>query len=157
MRLPAPEVRHNPPGDALVNLATWWWVDRSQWHPVSQRTSAGPVWAQVTVTPVRSVWDAGDGTPVLSCDGGGTPYDNHKPPESQSTECSHTYTTSSARQPRSGPDPNDRYFTVTATVYWSVSWVGPGGARGTLPLMTRTTRFALPVDERQTVVTAGSG
>ena len=157
MQLPAPDVRRNPSGDALVNLATWWWVDRSQWHPLTQRTAAGPVWAEVTATPVRSVWDAGDGTPALSCAGAGTPYDTSRSPDAQSTDCSHTYTTSSAGQPQTGPKPNDRFFTVTVTVYWQVSWVGAGGTGGTLPVMTRTSQFPLRVDERQTVVTAGSG
>lgn len=157
LALPAPAVRHNPAGDALVNLATWWWVDPGQWHPLTQRTAAGPVWAQVSVRPVRSVWDPGDGTPALSCPGGGTPYDTSRPAGAQSTDCSHTYTTSSAGQPQTGPDPNDRYFTVTVTVYWQVSYVGSGGAGGTLPAMTRTSRFPLRVVERQTVVTGGSG
>ena len=157
MQLPAPGVRHNPPGDALVNLATWLWLEPSQWHPLRQRTAAGPVWAEVTATPIRSVWNPGDGTPALSCNGGGTPYDTSKAPEQQSTDCSHTYTTSSAGQPQAGPDANDRFFTVTVTVYWRVSWTGPGGSGGTLPVMTRMSRFPLRVDERQALVTGGSG
>ncbi len=155
--LPAPEVRRNPAGDALVNLATWWWLDPAQWRPLKQRTAVGPVWAEVTAKPVRSVWDAGDGTPPLSCAGGGTPYDASRSPDAQSTGCSHTYTESSAGQPQTGPGANDRFFTVTVTVYWQVSFVGAGGAGGALPVMTRTTRFPLRVVERQTVVTGGSG
>lgn len=157
MQLPAPEVRRNPAGDALVNLATWWWIHPAQWRPMTQRTAVGPVWAEVTARPVRSVWDAGDGTPPLSCAGGGTPYDASRSPDAQSTNCSHTYTESSGGQPQTGPDPNDRFFTVTVTVYWQVSFVGAGGAGGALPVMTRTTRFPLRVVERQTVVTRGSG
>ena len=155
--LPTPAVRHNPSGDALVNLATWWWVDPRQWRPLTQRTAAGPVWARVTARPVKSVWDAGDGTTPLTCRGAGTPYDTSKPASSQSTDCSHTYTESSAKQPQTGADPNDRFFTVTVTVYWQVTFVGTGGAGGALPVMTRTSQFPLRVDERQTVVTGGSG
>jgi len=155
--LPSPGVRHSPRGDALVNLATWWWIDPRQWRPLSQRTAIGPVWARVTARPVKSVWDAGDGTPALTCRGGGTPYDTSRPASAQSTECAHTYLTSSAGQPQSGPDPNDRFFTVTVTVYWQVRFVGAGGSRGALPVMTRTTRFPLRVDEREAVVTGGSG
>jgi hypothetical protein len=155
--LPTPAVRHNPSGDALVNLATWWWVDPRQWRPLTQRTAAGPVWARVTARPVRSVWDAGDGSAPLTCGGGGTPYDASEQASAQSTACSHTYGESIAGQPQTGPDPNDRFFTVTVTVYWQVRFVGSGGAGGALPVMTRTSRFPLRVDERQTVVTGGSG
>ena len=155
--LPQPGAEHNPSGDALVNLSTWWWIDPQQWHRLTQRTAVGPVWARVTARPVRSVWDAGDGTAPLSCRGGGTPYNTNEEADAQATDCSHTYTESSAGQPQSGPDPNDRFFTVTVTVYWQVTFVGAGGARGALPVMTRTTRFPLRVDERQTVVTGGSG
>ena len=155
--LPSPGVRHNPRGDALVNFATWWWIDPREWRPLSQRTSAGPVWVRVTARPVKSVWDAGDGTSPLTCRGGGTPYEASKPAAAQSTGCSHTYEASSAGQPQSGSDPNDRFYTVTVTVYWQVSFVGAGGARGALPVMTRTARFPLRVVEREAVVTGGSG
>jgi hypothetical protein len=150
-------VSRNPSGDAVVNLATWWWVDPRQWRALTQRTAVGPVWARVSARPVKSVWDAGDGTAPLTCRGGGTPYDTRRSSNAQSTDCSHVYTRSSAGQPQTGPDPNDRFFTVTVTVYWQVSFVGAGGARGALPVMTRTTRFPLRVVERQTVVTGGSG
>ena len=155
--LPTPAVRHNPSGDALVNLKTWWWIDSRQWHVLRQRTAVGPVWAQVTARPMKSVWDADDGSAPLTCRGGGTPYDTSKPADGQSTDCSHTYDMSSANEPQTGPDPNDRFFTVTVTVYWQVRFVGAGGAGGALPTMTRTTTFPLRVEERQTVVTGGSG
>ena len=155
--LPDPAIRHNPSGDALVNLSTWWWVDPQQWRPLSQRTSIGPVWARVTARPVKSVWDAGDGTAPLTCRGGGTPYDSKRSADSQASDCSHVYKHSSANQPQAGSDPNDRFFTVTVTVYWRVRFVGAAGAAGALPVMTRTSRFPLRVDERQTVVTGGSG
>jgi hypothetical protein len=155
--LPLPVARHNPSGDALVNLATWWWIDPQQWKALTQRTAAGPVWARVRATPVRTVWDPGDGSDAVSCRGAGTPYDTGKSAGSQSTDCSSTYRRSSAGQPQTGAEPNDRFFTVTVTVYWRVSWIGAGGAQGVLPQMARTTRFPLRVAERQTVVTGGSG
>ena len=62
------------------------------------------VWAQVVATPVSTTWDAGDGTPPLVCAGPGTPYDTSRPESSQSTDCSHTYRSSSADQPQTGPD-----------------------------------------------------
>jgi hypothetical protein len=155
--LPTPQARHSPSGTGLVGLATWWWVDGSGWRPLRQRTQAGPVWAQVVATPVSTTWDAGDGTPPLMCAGPGTPYDTSRPESSQSTDCSHTYRSSSADQPRTGPDSNDRFFTVTVTTTWQVRWTGSGGSAGTLPALTTTSRFPLAVAQRQTVVTSGSG
>jgi hypothetical protein len=46
---------------------------------------------------------------------------------------------------------------VTVTTTWSVSWVGSGGAAGTLPVISRSRTFPLRVAERQAVVTGGSG
>jgi hypothetical protein len=155
--LPAPGAQHNPSSDALVGLATWWWVDPLQWRPLQQRTQAGPVWAQVTARPVRSVWDAGDGSDPVVCAGPGQPYDRQRPAREQSSDCTYTYLRSSASQPQRGPDPNDRFFTVTVTVYWQVSWVGSGGTGGALPEIARSSSFPLRVVERQTVVTDGSG
>ena len=49
----------------IPDLATWWWVDPAAWQPLRQRTQAGPVWAEVTATPVSTTWDAGDGSAVV--------------------------------------------------------------------------------------------
>lgn len=155
--LPKPQVRRNPAGPALVNLPTWWWVDQAQWSPLRQRTAAGPVWAEVTATPVSTSWDPGDGSAPVVCNGPGTPYDTTRSAESQSTDCSYTYRRSSADQPQTGPSVNDRYFTVTVTTTWQVSWVGFGGTGGTLPVLTTSSSFPLAVTQRETVVTGGSG
>ena len=37
-------------------------------------------------------------------------------------DCSHTYRRSSAEQSQTGPSVNDRFFTVTVTTAWRVSW-----------------------------------
>jgi hypothetical protein len=155
--LPAPLVRHNPTGRALVGLSTWWWVDAAQWRVLRQRTQAGPAWAEVTASPVATTWDAGDGTVPLVCDGPGTPYDTTMPEAQQHTSCWHTYRRTSADQPQTGPSVNDRYFTVTVTTTWQVTWRGSSGTGGTLPALTSTSRFPLAVEQRQTVVTGGSG
>jgi hypothetical protein len=156
LQLPAPSVGESPRGQALVGLPEWFWVTRSQWAPLRQRTAARGVWAAVTARPVSTVWQPGDGAPALVCAGPGTAYRPGVPASGQSTDCSHTYVTSSAGQPQAGGNPNDRSFTVTVTTRWSVSWVGSGGIRGRLPTMTRSTSFRLPVAQRQTVVTGGS-
>ena len=155
LSLPAPVAGHNP-AVALVNLATWWWVAPASWRTLSQQTTAGPVWAKVTATPVASSWDPGDGSPPVSCAGAGVAYDPTVPLDAQSSRCTYTYVHSSAGQPQAGPDPNDRFFPVTVTVTWRVDWQGSGGTAGVLPALTTTSTFPLPVAERQTLVTRGS-
>jgi hypothetical protein len=155
--LPLPKVGLDPRGQALVGLAEWFWIPRAQWRPLKQRTSAGGVWARVTARPVSTSWDPGDGSPPVKCQGPGTPYDASLPASAQSTDCSYAYTTSSVGRPQTGSNPNDRFFTVTVTTTWAVGWVGAGGTAGTLPAMTRTRSFRLPVEQRETVVTGGSG
>lgn len=157
LQLPSPQVGHSPAGQALVGLPTWFWVDSALWQPLRQRTSAGPVWAEVTATPVSTSWDPGDGSSPFTCGGPGRAYDRSRSESEQSTDCSYTYGRSSADQPQTGSDDNDRFFTVTVTTTWQVSWSGPAGSGGTLPVLTRSSSFPLPVAQRQTVVTGGSG
>ena len=157
LALPVPSVGLNPRGRALVNLPEWFWIPRSQWRTLTQRTSAGPVWAEVAARPVSTSWDPGDGSAAVTCAGPGTPYDSSQPASDQSTDCSYTYRRSSADQPQTGPNANDRFFTVTVTTTWAVTWVGSAGTGGTLPVMTRSTSFELPVAQRESVVTGGSG
>jgi hypothetical protein len=157
LHLPTPVVGRNPTTQALVNLPEWFWIPRNQWHPLTQRTAAGGVWAVVTARPVSTSWNPGNGSQPVTCWGPGTPYDTSVPVSDQTTTCSYTYPRSSADQPQTGPNPNDRFFTVTVTTKWSVSWVGAGGAGGALPVIARTTTFPLAVAQRETVVTSGSG
>lgn len=156
LALPAPQVAHSPSGQGLVGLPTWFWIDPSRWRVLRQRTSAGPVWAEVTATPQSTTWEPGDGSAVLICPGSGTAYDRAQPEASQTSTCSHTYTRSSADQPQQGSNGSDRAFSVRVTVTWQVSWRGSGGSGGVLPVLSRSSSFSLPVAQRQTVVTTGS-
>jgi hypothetical protein len=153
--LPAPVAGHNPTVP-LVHLAIWWWVAPESWRALSQQTTAGPVWATVTATPVASRWDPGDGSPPVSCAGPGVAYDPTLPLDSQASSCAFTYARSSAGQPQAGPNPNDRFFPVTVTVIWRVDWQGSAGTAGVLPALTTTSTFPLPVAQRQTLVTRES-
>lgn len=157
LQLPEPRVGQNPAGQALVSLPTWWWVEPSSWRVLRQRTAAGPVWAEVTATPVSSSWDPGDGGEPLLCSGPGVAYDRSRPENVQSTYCSYTYRRSTAEQPQTGPDVNDRFFTVTVSTRWQVTWRGAGDSGGTLPVLSRSSSFPVAVAQRQTVVTGGSG
>jgi hypothetical protein len=142
LRLPSPRVGMSPPGEQVVHVASWLWLDGDIWRPHSSSASAGGVTATVTATPTRTRWDMGNGEVVL-CDGPGTPYDPSRDDASQSTTCSYTYRNSSAGRPGNA-------YPVTVTVEWQLGWTvtgAPGG--GALPGLTTSTSTAVPVGEVQ--------
>lgn len=122
LALPSATVEMAPPAGAeqLVNLATWLWVDPQAWHSYSATAEAGPVSATATATPVKVVWDMGDGRSV-TCDGPGAPYDPAQP--DATTDCSYTWVQSSAGQLGGA-------YQVTATIYYEVTWEALGAAGG---------------------------
>jgi hypothetical protein len=134
--------------DGLVGLPEWYWIPKG-WAPVRTPVArAGPVWAQVTATPVRLSFDPGGGLGGTSCAGPGTPY-----VRGGHTACSYLYTQSSATQPGGS-------YQVVITVTWKVTWaggVGPGAtAGGTLPSSFIRSFLDLKVAESQALVT-GTG
>ncbi len=143
MVLPTPTVGLNPDGEPyqLVQFPIWWWV--SNWAPMTQRTELGPVWAEVTATPLKSRFDSGYGE-SRECGQPGIPWSQGLP-ESHPHSCQFTYRQASES------------FTAQITVTWRVTWVGSGGSGGTLPLMTMSTSQPMRVLERRTVVVDGRG
>ena len=148
LALAAPSIEMAPPAstDQLVNVSTWLWINPAAWQDLSATAAAGPVSATATATPVEVVWNMGDGNQV-TCAGPGTPYSPANP--NASTDCSYTWTQSSAAQP-------DGAYEVTATVYWHVAWTAtgaPGG--GSLgQIAGPAARVAVRVAESQAVNTA---
>jgi hypothetical protein len=114
--MPTPTIEMAPPAGApqLVNVAAWLWIDPGAWAALSATATTGPVTATATATPVRVVWDMGNGAQV-TCDGPGTPYSPAYP--TATTGCSYTWTQAGS-------------FSVTATVYWQVSWTATGAPGG---------------------------
>jgi hypothetical protein len=112
----APTIEMSPPAGSpqLVGVATWLWIDPGAWGTLTASASAGPVTTTATATPSKVVWNMGDGDTV-TCGGPGTPYSPSDP--NASTDCSYTW-------PQAGS------FTVTATVYWSVTWTATGAPGG---------------------------
>ena len=153
LQIPTPVVRTSPPSgqDAVVNLPTWLWVDDNFWAPVSQSASAGGVTSTATATPVKIVWDMGDGTRV-TCNGPGTPYvSGVSDPRAPSPTCGYTYSRSSAGRP-------DERFRVTATVTWTAGFTVAGGAGGgALPNLTASSATELRVAEFQALNTNSGG
>jgi hypothetical protein len=123
-------------------LAEWFWV--ANWSSRTGRAEAGAVWAEVTARPARLTINPGAGQPPVSCAGPGAAYDRTRPAATQHSDCFHTYTRSSAGLPGSA-------YRVTVTVSWGGTWQGSGGTGGTLPTLSRSTSFPLPVAEGQAV------
>ena len=103
-----------PPGSPqLVGVPTWLWL-AGPWQYRTASASAGPVTATATATPSKVVWDLGNGDSV-TCDGPGTPYNPDQP--NATTDCSYTWNEAGT-------------YTVSATVYWSVTWTATGAPGG---------------------------
>lgn len=112
----SPSIEMAPPDGSrqLVSVATWLWLNPGTWQTLRASATVGTVTSTATATPSKVVWDLGDGDSV-TCDGPGTPYSASDP--QATTDCSYTW-----------PGPGS--FTVTATVYWTVTWTAigvPGG------------------------------
>ncbi len=142
LQLPEPTVGVSPDGlnenPALVNLPTWWWVTNGD--PLTQRTSLGGVWAEVTAEATSSAWVTSDGERT-DCAGLGMAWAQGMR-ELEPGSCSHTYTHANADEE------------AQIEVVWQVSWVGSGGTGGTLDPITLTSTLAVPVYERHAIVTS---
>lgn len=140
--LPTPTIGTSPSGDQVVHVETWLWVDGAIWQPQQQSASAGAVTATVTATPSKVTWDLGNGD-VITCDGPGTSYDPSRPAEDQATDCSYTYTSTSAGQPVDA-------YQMTATIEWSVEWsVAGASGGGALPALFTSAPTSVRVAELQ--------
>ena len=142
--LPLPAVRTSPPAgaDQLVNLPTWMWVE--DWNPRRASASEGPLTVTVVASPRSVLWRMGDGSEVVC--GPGTPWNPALRDEQQSTDCSHTYTRSSANQP-------GLVYQAQATMTWDVDWTATNGESGGLGPATRSVDFTMRVAEGQAIVT----
>jgi hypothetical protein len=150
--LPEPEISMSPSPDIpqLVNLTTYLWLPAEQWQPATASASAGGVTSTVTATPMRVIWDMGQGESV-TCDGPGVPYQPGLPDDRQPSKCHFTYRRSSAGQP-------GQAYTVTATVEWETNWTvsgAPGG--GSLGTVSQSSSTSVQVAEIQTINTPISG
>ncbi|WP_414943832.1 hypothetical protein [Amycolatopsis sp. cmx-11-32] len=151
LRLPLPVPRHSPDvrlpdgrEATIVGENTWIWTERGVWKPAVERVQAGPVWAEVTATPVGMTFDSGSGG-SLTCSGPGTPYHRSYGLHTASPDCGFMYTRGSAGQP------NDQTSAEWA-IQWSVSWVGSDGSAsvgGDFPQMRSQARATFAVAEVQ--------
>ena len=134
----------------VVGAPTWVWTEPASFRPLSRRVDAGPVWALVTARPVALDFDAGDGSPAVSCAGPGTAFDRSRHGVHEaSPDCGFVYARSSLGRP------NDQ-VTATYAIRWQVSWVGAtaaGPADGVLPELVSRATSSYVVAEAQALRT----
>jgi hypothetical protein len=141
-----PGVRTSPEvGRLVVRVPTWLWLDGGWWHDYTATASAGRVTTTVTARPVGATWSLGDGGSI-TCRGPGVAWHAGLPEDA--TDCSHTYTTSSAGQPGGT-------FGLSATVHLEVTWTSNIGLGGALPAISRSSTVAVGIGEIQAVGTGG--
>lgn len=133
------------PGDlsTIVKFPTWLAV--ADWSPATAKAAVSGLTTTVMATPLRAVWDMGDGTQEV-CAGPGRRYDPSVPDDEQRSDCTHTYRTSSA-----GAGPDDAYEAAVTVVY-HVTWSATDGSGGDLGELPVTRRFPMRVGEVQALV-----
>jgi hypothetical protein len=134
--------------DGLVGLPEWFWIP--DWGVVkTKRIIAGPVWAQAIAVPTKIIFNPGAGLAGVTCNGPGTEYFPNVPLSAQHTDCSYTYDQPSTGQPGNA-------YAASVTILWNVSWVGSGGAGGTVAIgRPVSTAVTVTVAAGEALVTSG--
>ncbi|MGV9510494.1 hypothetical protein ACWDQZ_33325 [Streptomyces tendae] len=153
MELPGTEVTLAPAGTTKVNLPTWAWLDKADFHEVhataainapgftlTATTTAKPVSLKLEPgTPDAETYPA-SGECTINDDGSiGEPYAKGK--ADRTPPCGIKYLRSSG----------DGTFDLQATITWEIAWTGTGGAGGDLPDGTFENAQAVTVQEIQAV------
>ncbi|MEM9521332.1 MAG: discoidin domain-containing protein [Actinomycetota bacterium] len=139
--VPSLDVATSPGFDSVtVGLETWFWVLRGWETTEGSSTTPEGVLVEVRVIPVRATWDFGDGA-TLVCNGPGTAWS-----VGATTDCSHTYTSSSAGLP---DDVYKGSLTITREHH---SWED-GVYQGIDRTSDLIRHFELPVGEIQVIET----
>ncbi|MGN9908225.1 hypothetical protein ACTMTJ_11845 [Phytohabitans sp. LJ34] len=143
LRAPDLQIKPDPNGAGLVGLPVWLWVERGleTWGPIFNSESDRGLTVTIEARVNNLTFDLGDGSPPVSCPGGGTPYP--KGATGPSPDCGHVFTKSSKQQP-------GQKFTVTATTTWTVTWSG-GGEIGTFEPQIREATVGVRINELQVV------
>jgi hypothetical protein len=136
--------------DGLVGLPEWFWIPGPNWGAAkSPVITAGPVWAQAKAVPTKIIFNPGGGLGGTTCNGPGTAYQPNVPLSAQHTDCSYTYDQPSTGQPGNA-------YAASVTVLWNVTWVGSGGAGGTVAIgRAVSTPITVPVAAGEALVTSG--
>ncbi len=153
LQVPDTEVTLAPEEATKVNLPTWAWLDKADFHQVSVTASLNVggwnLSATTTAKPVSLRLEPGTGDATIfpasgectiSADGSvGEPYAKGKSDETP--PCGVTYLRSSG----------EGTYDLKATVTWEIAWEGSNGEAGTLPDGTFGNEQAVTVQEIQAV------
>ncbi|QQO79171.1 hypothetical protein JJJ15_11530 [Actinomyces sp. HMT897] len=142
--VPPPATDHNPrltgSGATVVGVDTWVWATTATPRTLTVTATAATTTVTLTATSTGLSLQAPDS--VVSCTGFGTPWT----PDATTTDCSLTFTRSSAHLGGTTP--------LTVSTTYQATWTTTTGRTGTLPPHTTTTTTPLTVAEAQALGTA---
>ncbi|MGI5197350.1 hypothetical protein ACQEVY_27595 [Streptomyces sp. CA-288835] len=153
IKVPDTEISLAPENITKVNLPTWAWLDKAEFHEVSVTASLNvPGWnlaATTTAKPVSLKLEPGTGDATtfpasgecaINDDGSiGEPWAKGKSDETP--PCGITYLRSSG----------ENTYKLKATVTWEITWEGTNGEAGALPDGTFGSEQDITVQEIQSV------
>ena len=140
---PDPTLAVTPGEMHYTQLQSWLAVEPAYWIDRSATASAGRVVVTATATPYESIWDMGDGTEPVVCDGPGVVWSPGL--DDDDTDCAHTYRRSSAGQPGDA-------FELTGSVHFEVTAAtNAPGTYGPFDDLERETVEVVQVGEIQAV------
>ena len=154
LTLPKPVPPSSPSGARLpdgrpytvVQVPTWFWTTQASYQAKTARAAVGPVWAQVTVTPVALTFDPGDTGSTVSCAGPGKVWTPQAGQWAHSPDgCDYAYPQSTYGYPGG-------LLTATYGIVWRANWTGSGGTGGNFPDVTTTAASRFAVAEAQAVI-----
>jgi hypothetical protein len=154
LTLPKPVPPPSPSGAMLpdgrpytvVRVPTWYWTTPASYEAKTARAAVGPVWAQVTVTPMALTFAPGDTGITASCSGPGKVWMAQDAPWAHAPGgCDYSYPQSTYGYPGG-------QLTATYGIVWRATWVGSGGTGGSFPDVTTTAASRFAVAEAQAVI-----
>ncbi len=149
--LPELVLGSNPPHDTpdrfgVVRIPTWFWMEPSNFDPITESASdgAGIMTVTVTATPLYADWDPGDGATPERCFNAGVAWVSGLPEDA--TTCFHTYTYPSVDEP-------GNEYTVAVELVWEYTWSIDGAPQPAFGGTTTAESFPYAVGEIQAVGT----
>ena len=156
LTLPSPVVDLNPSSFSVVNLSSWLWIDRQNWHSFSATATAGGVSATAVAMPETVSWSMGDGHTVRlrrardPISAGDLAPRNRRPTARTRTHRRRPASPAPMAIPTTGRFASPRRST------WTVSWSATGVAGGgTLPALHTSSTVPVRVEQVESVGTAG--
>jgi hypothetical protein len=152
LTVPKPVAKRSPPennsdpqygGLPYTWVRLWTYIWAAEWQSYARTVELRGVSATVTATPTALVFDPGDGSAPVTCDGPGRPWtdaDGSGPPSAGG--CGYMYRAVTPNGP----------LTATTSIQWSVAWTSNVGAGGTFPVLTTQSASSFLVEQIQVVI-----